>query len=118
MTRMHVAVVLGALGITSAHVAVQEPAVPRPSSTPEPIQSFLAPARNPYSNIFVVPPAPQDLRELATRARAMDAKPRVVCGMTLVPGKPELDPKMVLQRPSDQNVEPKIRVLTPRVCRE
>jgi hypothetical protein len=48
----------------------------------------------------------------------MDAKPRVVCGMTLVPGKPELDPKMVVQRPSDQNVEPRIRVLTPRVCRD
>ena len=118
MTRLHVAAVVGALAITSAHIAVQEPAVPRPSSTPGPTQSFPAPARNPYSNIFVVPSAPRDLRELAARARAMDAKPRVVCGMTLVPGKPELDPKMVVQRPSDQNVEPRIRVLTPRVCRD
>ena len=118
MTMMHVAVVVGALGITSADVAVQEPAAAQPASTSETIQSLPAPSRNPYSNVFVLPLAQPHLPEFAARVRSREAQPRVVCGMTLVPATPDLEPKMVVQRPSDPNVEHKIRVLTPRVCRE
>jgi hypothetical protein len=117
MIRMHVAVVVGALGLASAHVAVQEPVAPEPS-TSETTQSFPTPSKNPYSHLFAVPSAPQSLPGSAARVRPMEAQPRVVCGMTLVPAKPDLDPKMVHQRPPEANVDHKIRVLTPRICRE
>jgi hypothetical protein len=117
MMRMHAAAVVGALGIASAHVAVQEPAAPEPP-TSETTQLLPAPSKNAYRHLFAMPPAPQNLQGLTARVRSVDAQPRVVCGMTLVPAKPDLDPKMVHQRPPEPNVDYKIRALTPRICRE
>ena len=126
MAMMHVAVVVGVLGMTlgapGAQVpAVQEPAAQRaPESAPNPW--LVPPGKDPFGKIFLSPPT-QDRRipghpEMRDMTRSSDAQPRVVCGMTVVPVTPHADPKMVLTPKPDSNVEYKIRVISPRVCRE
>jgi len=47
-------------------------------------------------------------------------KPRVVCGMTLVPGDPKIDPGIALKRrPEGPGSETKytIRTVQPSICR-
>jgi hypothetical protein len=43
-------------------------------------------------------------------------KPAIVCGMTLVPGDPKVDPKMNVT-PPDRDVAYAIRVIPPMVCK-
>jgi hypothetical protein len=43
------------------------------------------------------------------------ATPKVVCGTTMVPADPSIDPKMLFPRKAD-GVDYKIRVLTPPIC--
>jgi hypothetical protein len=117
MTKMHVALIVGIIGLTPAHASMhgrqdRDVSGPRPSSQPSP--SLAAPSKNPFSGIFVVPEVP---RILAQPVRSTE-KPRVVCGMVVVPAIPDLDPKMILDLPPQPNVDYKIRVLTPKVCRE
>jgi hypothetical protein len=117
MTRMHVALIVGFMGLVPAHASMhgqQGREVSGPRATPQPSPSLAAPSKNPFSGIFVVPEVP---RTLAQPLRSTE-KPRVVCGMVVVPTNPNLDPKMIVDLPPKPDVEYKIRVLTPKVCRE
>jgi hypothetical protein len=46
---------------------------------------------------------------------APDAKPIVVCGMTLIPADPKIDPK-IHARPPTRDIKPLIRTIPPREC--
>lgn len=123
MTNMHVALILSMVGVAPAHVSVQSgfpPAhvdsEPGPARSPRTFQITPAPAKDPFKHIFVVPPA-QD-RGVWPGDRPTISQPRVVCGMTLVPANPEVDPKMPIAREADPNREYKIRTIPPRICRE
>ena len=70
-------------------------------------QSSPAPA-NPYTKLFQLPKGLVD-------PRPAERKPKVVCGMTIIPADPKIDPKMVVQRPFD-GVDYKIRTIDPPVC--
>jgi hypothetical protein len=65
-------------------------------------------------------PSPQLQRwqlELAVKAAARLAiKPNVVCGMTVVPADPKVDPKVIKPVP-DQATKPTIREVAPGACR-
>ena len=67
---------------------------------------------NPYGNLFKA----QQLLQQAVADKAGDAKPKVVCGMLIIPADPSLDPKMRITPPQDPNVEYKIRAIDPPVC--
>jgi hypothetical protein len=117
MTRMHVALIVGIIGLTPAHASMhgrQDRDVSGARATPQPNPSLAPPSKNPFSGIFVVPEVPRSLTEPLRSTE----KPRVVCGMVVVPAIPDLDPKMILDLPPKPNVDYKIRVLTPKVCRE
>jgi hypothetical protein len=43
------------------------------------------------------------------------AKPKLVCGMTIIPADPKIDPKMVIALPSG-GVDYKIRAVDPPIC--
>jgi hypothetical protein len=76
----------------------------------------------PYQKIFTAqkPRTPEQLQEAAEiLTSALNQQPRVVCGMVVVPVTPAIDPKMLAQgRQKDRNVEYKIRVIEPRICKE
>jgi hypothetical protein len=107
----------------TADVSVQS-AIPRllvegepvAAASPQPLQTSPAPEKDPFKRLFVVPPAQDGGAQ--PDARLTGGQPRVVCGMTLVPAKPEVDPKMVRPREPEPNREYKIRTISPRICRE
>lgn len=55
------------------------------------------------------------LKEAQQQAEAL--KPKVVCGMLIVPANPAIDPKMRVTPPQDPKLEYKIRVVEPPVCK-
>ena len=76
----------------------------------------------PYQKIFTVPEPGKSVQvqaapEILTAEPSQ--QPRVVCGMVVVPVTPALDPKMPAHTPKrDPNVDYKIRVIEPRICKE
>lgn len=70
-------------------------------------QSANPPRKNPFSKLFAPDPKPQP-REAG--------KPTVVCGMTLIPADPSIDPKIVVA-PQRGNTRFTIRAVPPPVCR-
>lgn len=69
---------------------------------------------NPYKKLF----KPRELKQVAQPpAQAVEAgRPRVVCGMTLIPVDPDTDPKFTKPIP-DSATSYTMRVLRPPVCK-
>jgi hypothetical protein len=68
--------------------------------------------KNPYGKLF-------EARRALSQAIAeapKDSKPRVVCGMLIIPADPSLDPKMLITPPQDPKLEYKIRTIDPPIC--
>jgi hypothetical protein len=123
---MHVAVVVGVLGMTSGPRSVPVPAVQEPVAqrAPESARNpwLVPPGKNPFGNIVFSSPQ-QDRRiqgrpEMWEQNRPSGTQPRIVCGMTVVTVTPAADPKMVMSPKPDSKVEYKTRVISPRICRE
>ena len=102
--------------------AAQEPTAPPAAGTAT--KTWLVPpGKDPFGNVFFVSP---DGDMTFPRAQGRDpiappsdtGRPRIVCGMTVVPVKPDSDPKMVISPKPDSRVEYKIRTVAPRVCRD
>ena len=66
---------------------------------------------DPYANLFRA----QDLLKKAD-AEQRASKPKVVCGMTIIPADPKIDPKMGIT-PKKDGLEFKIRAIEPTVCK-
>ena len=62
--------------------------------------------------------ARQDLRGANPSPSAVDTRPRVICGMVVVPVKPSADPKMVVKSRSNPKTEYRIRKIAPQICNE
>lgn len=74
----------------------------------------------PYQKIFTAPKPGKAVQVQAApeiQTSEPNQQPRVVCGMVVVPVTAAGDPKMVAQRPNDPNLEYKIRVIEPRICK-
>ena len=57
-----------------------------------------------------------DWNRAAVSRTAVDAQPSVVCGMTLVPGDPKVDPKMRNVAVPDRGVTFTMRGVQPTIC--
>jgi hypothetical protein len=71
--------------------------------------------KNPYGRLF----EPQPVRVApvqASRTPADDLKPRVVCGMTVIPADPSIDPKIRIKR-EDSQTRYTIRAVPPPICK-
>lgn len=67
---------------------------------------------NPYGRLFQArPPLAQAVAEAP-----QDSRPKVVCGMLIVPADPTLDPRMRITPPQDPKLEYKIRSIDPPIC--
>jgi hypothetical protein len=55
-------------------------------------------------------------RDLKAATPATANRPKVVCGMTIIPADPKIDPKMLFAPKSDNGVEYKLRAIDPPIC--
>jgi hypothetical protein len=81
----------------------------------EVIQAPQSKVRNsPYSKLF----QPSEIKPPSADAAAASekGKPRVVCGMTVIPIDPNLDPKIRIV-PQQSDTRHTIRAITPPVCK-
>jgi hypothetical protein len=131
MAMTHVAMVVGVLGIPLGAPGAQVPAAQEPPAQLAPESAtnswLVPPGKHPFDDLFFSPrtqkqrqtPGRPQMPDMTRSApQSADARPRIVCGMTVVPVNPGADPKMVLRPKPDSNVEYKIRVISPRICRE
>lgn len=85
------------------------------SVSPAAAQSKYAPEpANPYKNLF----QPKTIEQAARSQQRADntAKPRVVCGMTLIPADPGIDPKIYVA-PRNDATHDTMRVIPPAICK-
>jgi hypothetical protein len=118
MAMMHLGFIVGVTLLAGAQApAVQGQAAP---SAPESMTKgwLVSPGKDPFGNISFGSPSRQTQGRETTGRPSDTAKPRIVCGMTVVPVNPDADPKMVVSPKPDSRVQYKIRTLAPRVCRE
>jgi hypothetical protein len=117
MMKLQLALILGVLAAAPNQPAPldSQPPVPAPSSENSGSTFVAPPSKQPFTNIFR---PPQGELSRVQPAPAIEAQPRIVCGMTLMPARPELDPKMAAQVPPPPNMEYKVRAIRPRICRE
>ncbi len=79
---------------------------------------------NPYTNLFTGRLDLQSTRPLLTAPTSLPSQaglpsaqsPTIVCGMTLVPADPKIDPRILVPAPT-RGVTPSMRIVTPTICR-
>jgi hypothetical protein len=77
-----------------------------------------APQKDPYAKLFkeaTTQTKPQPPR-VEIREDPATERPKVVCGMTLIPVDDSIDPKFRLRGPASDNVRHTIRAVKPPVC--
>lgn len=95
--------------LTEARQTAPSPVFGGPMTTPSGSYLNLAPRRRPEQRPLI--PAARGSRASARRA----AQPRVVCGMTVLPGDPAVDPGMTA-RATPPTAQPTIRAVEPPLC--
>ena len=74
-------------------------------------------SKDPYKQLFEAQTALKlAMAQAQAQAKTSPLKPKVVCGMMIIPADPTLDPKMRITPPQSPNLEYKIRVIEPPVC--
>ena len=71
---------------------------------------------NPYGRLFE-PTEPRRTSPAASKPSGETAKPKAVCGMTMVPADPNIDPGIALKPRPDDTTRYTIRSITPPVCK-
>ena len=97
------------------------------AQTPSPLQSAVTAPRHatlvqlgsaqrsgPFAHLFVLP-GDQALHATPAQPVLLD-KPRVVCGMTIIPVDPKIDPKMRVEQ-KNGNVWFTLRTVPPPMCK-
>jgi len=69
--------------------------------------------KNPYGQLFQ---AQELLQKTLTKPEAKP-KPKVVCGMTIIPGDPTIDPKIAAPRDPKDTTHYTLRVVPPPICK-
>ena len=108
----HLALV-GTVAVAGAQGTVPAPQVSDKGLVPQ--------GKDPYAKVFQTlqdDKARQDLRDVTPSRWPNAARPRVVCGMVVVPVKPSADPKMVVQPKPGAKPEYSIRKIAPQICNE
>jgi hypothetical protein len=106
-------IMLKAVVVALTLVAAQPAIAGQRPSSPSPTTRFGALRQaQPYKNLFTpATPAP-----VATQSAALEpSKPTVVCGMTLIPTNPKIDPKIRVT-PKADGTRYTIRAIEPPTC--
>jgi hypothetical protein len=88
------------------------------SASPAPVaQSGWQPHKsNPYSGLFQPAPLVKPTEGTQATQPATSAKPKVVCGMTIIPADPSIDPKFT-KVPPDRSTKFTMRLIEPPICK-
>ena len=100
--------------IGPASSAAQQPANGAPPSVHAFGSLFVPPSKPPSAPRFLFPTPPPALNR--PQDAAGTSKPAVVCGLTLIPGDPDVDPAIGRDVPRD-GPRFSIRSVVPKVCR-
>lgn len=65
---------------------------------------------DPYQKLF------EPKTSIQPSIEAPASKPKVVCGMTIIPANPTIDPRMQISPKRDRNLEHTIRSIDPPIC--
>jgi hypothetical protein len=76
------------------------------------------PYRNSSSRLHLNPAGRANSNSLRRLTAKPEQRPRVVCGMVVIPVSPAADPKMVVQSKDAPKPDFKIRVIEPRICNQ
>jgi hypothetical protein len=71
---------------------------------------------NPYSGLFQPAPLVTPSERNQATQPSTPAKPAVVCGMTMRPADPSIDPKIAVTRP-DRATKYTMRLIDPTICK-
>lgn len=112
MTWMQTAVVLTSLTLPGLAQGQPSPHSPQggPTTTPSGSYLNLSPRRTPTPRPLIQPG-----RRASQRTATGASQPHVVCGMTLVPGNPAIDPG-ITARDTRPAATPSMRVVEPTIC--
>jgi hypothetical protein len=110
MTKSHALVVAVMLAGVAPLFADQSTPTPRSSAR----FGALRPSQDPYKKLFEPQTKLLEARTTAALA-ALAPKPKVVCGMTIIPADPKFDPKMAIPRKSD-GIDYTLRTIDPPSC--
>ena len=100
--------------IGSDSIAAQQPANALPPSANASVNLF-APKRQPSSTPRFLFPTPAPTLNQSRTGR-LAQKPTVVCGLTLIPGDPNVDPAIKREVP-DESPKFSIGSVDPKICR-
>lgn len=100
--------------IGSDSIAAQQPANGLPPSASA-VGNLFAPKRQPSSRPRFLFPTPAPTLNQSRNGR-LGQKPTVVCGLTLIPGDPDIDPAIKREAP-DESPKFSIGSVDPKVCR-
>ena len=93
----------GVMQSPSAGDAITAPSTPK------------TPPTNPYGQLFVPPASLESMAERFRNGQSIEQhRPSVVCGITIIPVDPRIDPGIVRQPPQAESYS--TRVLKPSVC--
>jgi hypothetical protein len=101
--------------IGSDSIAAQQPANGLPPSANAFVNPFAA-KRQPASTPRFLFPTPAPTLQQSRNGR-LGQKPTVVCGLTLIPGDPNVDPAIKREAPDDSS-KFSIGSVEPKVCRQ
>ena len=80
------------------------------------LQLRQAERQTPYSKLFQAPEVKPQPAEPSPADAPATREPRVVCGMTIIPADPSIDPKIQITLPPS-DVRHTIRVFSPPLCK-
>lgn len=121
--RLTLSLAIGAVAALSTSLAAQasgpDGSSPqdRPATPPAPSLSLRTPAppRNPFGRLFRLTTLPLEPTPRLADQSAAPAKPKVVCGMLVVPVDRSVDPQMRIEQPPP-DITFTIRTIHPKDC--
>ena len=115
MIASHVLLVGGLMIFAHATVtSSQTPAAQTGMATPA--NPLVGNGRNPFAGILKPRRGTRPVLREVNGGRA--GRPRVVCGMVVVPVDPSADPKILLHPKSDEKMQYKMPRIVPEMCQE
>jgi hypothetical protein len=112
-------VLIGTLAVAGSQGFSRKPESAQPQV---PATELVPLGKSPYNGIFRAPVQDPSLRNRVVpvpQNKTAEMRPRIVCGMVVIPVKPDADPRMVVQAPKDDRPrEYKIKKIVPRLCNE
>jgi hypothetical protein len=113
---MRAFLVFGVVALTSGAVAFADQSPVKPQATTQFGALRPAQSKDPYRKLFDTQTALKAALAQQLHTATSAPAPKVVCGMTLIPANPTIDPKMMVEKPRSDGTKYTIRAVDPPIC--